>query len=99
MRELRIVYVSGDSTLDGSCDTVPTDLYVVPTPAARAALPRRSPGAAEPDDTEYYPALSPDDALIAFTRIAGVGQRVDQPGSRGCRLVVQRRAGQRAPCA
>ena len=30
-------------------------------------------GAADPGATEFYPAFSPDDALVAFTRIAGNG--------------------------
>ena len=44
-----------------------------PTRRARAAPPSPLPGAADPGYTEYYPALSPDDAFIAFTRIEGAG--------------------------
>lgn len=36
-------------------------------------------GAADPNYTEYYPAFSPDDAFIAFTRIAGSGNVYSVP--------------------
>ena len=45
------------------------DLYQVPyaNKAGGAATPVA--GASTPDNEEYYPAFSPDDQLIAFTRV------------------------------
>ena len=70
----KIVYVSSStadfSIHDGRLNTGPADLYAVPysNRAGGAALPLG--GAADPNFTEYYPAFSPNDDLIAFTRIS-----------------------------
>jgi hypothetical protein len=69
----RIVYVSATpytSIHDGRLDSGPADLYVVPynDRAGGAATPLG--GAAESEFAEYYPAFSPNDDLVAFSRIA-----------------------------
>jgi hypothetical protein len=68
-----IVYVSARAILDGRLNAGPADLYRVAYQdrAGGAALPLS--GSADPAYTEYYPAFSPDDRLVAFTRIAGAG--------------------------
>jgi len=67
-----IVYVSTPTTSihDGRLNTGPGDLFAVPynDRAGSAATPVA--GAADPEFTEYYPAFSPNDDLVAFTRIA-----------------------------
>jgi WD40 repeat protein len=67
----RIVYVSTSSIFDGRLGNGPADLYAVPfgNRAGGAATPVT--GASDPDYTEYYPAFSPDDAYISFTRFPG----------------------------
>jgi hypothetical protein len=68
-----IVYVSTDSITIGRQAAGPSDLYEVPYAAGAGGPAAPISGAATADFTEYYPALSPDDAFIAFTRIAGSG--------------------------
>jgi hypothetical protein len=68
-----IVYVSTNSISVGRQAAGPSDLYVVPYANGTGGPATPVPGAADPDYTEYYPAFSPDDAFIAFTRIAGSG--------------------------
>lgn len=68
-----IVYVSGNSIVYGRSAGGPTDLYEVPFAGGAGGQAIPLVGAAETDYTEYYPAYSPDDALVAFTRIPGAG--------------------------
>ena len=98
-----IVYVSGNSIVYGRSAGGPTDLYEVPYArgAGGPAIPLV--GAADPDYTEYYPAYSPDDALVAFTRISGAGDPysnteaevlvVPSAGRHGAATEGERRAG------
>ena len=37
------------------------------------------PGASDPNFTEYYPAFSPDDAFVAFTRVPGSESAYSNP--------------------
>jgi Tol biopolymer transport system component len=64
-----IVYSSAPVGQDGRLEMGPSDLYQVPfnAKAGGAAVPL--PFAAEPGAEEYYPAFSPDDHLIAYTRV------------------------------
>ena len=74
------------SLIDGRLDTGPADLYTDPLRhprGRRGHAARRAPRT--PRATEYYPAFSPDDSSIAFTRVAGAGIGVQQPGRRGLR--------------
>jgi hypothetical protein len=66
-----VVYASATAITDGRLNTGPADLYTVPfaNRAGGAATPL--PGASDPGFTEYYPAFSPDDAYVAFTRVPG----------------------------
>ncbi len=70
----RIVYVSSSTTdgsiHDGRLNTGPADLYLVPYNNRAGGAATKLGGAADPDFTEYYPAFSPNDDLVAFTRIA-----------------------------
>jgi hypothetical protein len=68
-----VVYVSTNSIVQGRAAAGPGDLYQIPYAAGAGGLATPVPGAADPDFTEYYPALSPDDGWIAFTRLAGMG--------------------------
>jgi hypothetical protein len=68
-----VVYVSGDSIVYGRSASGPTDLYEVPFAGGAGGPAMPLAGAAETDYTEYYPAYSPDDALVAFTRIPSAG--------------------------
>ena len=61
------------------------------TPTAPGGAATPLPGASDPGATEYYPSFSPDDTLVAFTRLAGAGTLVQQPGRGGLRRSVQRR--------
>jgi hypothetical protein len=68
-----IVYVSTNSIVDGRAAAGPADLYQIPYAARAGGSAIPVVGAATSDFTEYYPAFSPDDAFVAFTRIAGNG--------------------------
>ena len=74
-----IVYVSTNSITIGRQAAGPSDLYAVPYAGGAGGPSTPVVGAAEPDYTEYYPAFSPDDAFIAFTRIAGSGNVYSVP--------------------
>ncbi len=66
----RVVYTSTNANQDGRLGVGTADLYTVPF-ANRAGGPATPvAGASDPSYAEYYPAFSPDDALIAFNRLA-----------------------------
>lgn len=71
----RIVYVSANaySFADGRLGSGPGDLYTVPYGNRTGGTATSVSGASDPSYTEYYPAFSPDDAYIAFTRFSGNG--------------------------
>jgi WD40-like Beta Propeller Repeat len=74
-----IVYVSvacpnpgqqnGCGTQDGRLYKGDADLYEIPYANKAGGVATPVAGASSPDDEEYYPAFSPDDKLIAFTRV------------------------------
>jgi hypothetical protein len=71
-----IVYASSTGTTadqDGRLNLGATDLYAVPYNARAGGAATAVPGASDPGFEEYYPAFSPDDKMIAFTRVP-VGQ-------------------------
>lgn len=74
-----IVYVSTNSISDGRAGTGPTNLMRVPYANRAGGAAVALAGAAEPDITEYYPAFSPDDAFIAFTRFTGSDNTYSNP--------------------
>ncbi|MES1206306.1 MAG: hypothetical protein ABUS79_10255 [Pseudomonadota bacterium] len=69
----QIVYVSATSFGDGRLGNGPADLYTVPYGNRAGGVASKLAGAADPAYTEYYPAFSPDDAYVAFTRVTGNG--------------------------
>ena len=66
-----VVYVSASAITDGRLDRGPADLFAVPYQNRAGGGARPLPGASDPTFAEYYPAFSPDDALVAFTRVPG----------------------------
>ncbi|HXN32136.1 MAG TPA: hypothetical protein VN894_09750 [Polyangiaceae bacterium] len=62
-------------TKDGRMDcemsgaTCTSDVFVVPYNNGAGGVAKPLPGASKPDQSEYYPAWSPDDKLIAFNRV------------------------------
>jgi hypothetical protein len=65
-----IAYVSsaGTSTIhDGRFAQGPADIYLVPYDNQQGGSATPLQGASDPSNTQYYPAFSPDDSLIAFT--------------------------------
>jgi hypothetical protein len=68
-----VVYVSMDSIVYGRANDGPADLYEVPYAARAGGTAASLVGAATAEFSEYYPAYSPDDAFVAFTRVAGNG--------------------------
>jgi dipeptidyl aminopeptidase/acylaminoacyl peptidase len=74
-----IVYVSATALTDGRLDTGPADLYVVPYGNRAGGAAQPLPGASDTNFTEYYPAFSPDDALVAFTRVPGAESAYSNP--------------------
>ncbi len=78
-----IVYTSTDATADGHVGVqpyknvpVPTkvDLFTVPFNDGQGGPAAPVAGASGPDDAEYYPDYSADDALLAYTRVSGFKQ-------------------------
>ena len=76
-----VVYVSGTSLIDGRLDNGPADLYAIPYANRAGGAAKPVAGASDPGATEFYPSFSPDDALIAFTRVAGNGSSYSNPAS------------------
>jgi hypothetical protein len=68
-----VLYVSTNSIVDGRAAAGPGDLIQVPYAAGAGGPAIPLPAASTTDYTEYYPSFSSDDALVAFTRIAGNG--------------------------
>jgi hypothetical protein len=72
-----IVYVSApppatsDTIHDGRLNNGPGDLYSVPYNARAGGAATKLAGASDPAFTEYYPAFSANDDLVAFSRIPG----------------------------
>ena len=64
-----IVYASTVGGLSGRLAMGRTDLYTVPFNDGLGGTAMPVTGAAEANTEEYYPAYSPDDRLIAFTRV------------------------------
>jgi hypothetical protein len=75
----QIVYVSGSSFADGRFSYGPGDLYAVPYANRAGGTAQKLNGASDPNYTEYYPAFSPDDAYLAFTRFQGTGDSYSNP--------------------
>jgi hypothetical protein len=76
-----VVYVSGTSLIDGRLGNGPADLYSIPYANRAGGNATPLAGGADPGATEFYPSFSPDDALVAFTRIAGNGSSYSNPAS------------------
>ncbi len=77
----RIAYVSASSIIDGRLANGPADLYLVPYADRAGGAATEIAGASDAAYTEYYPAFSPDDGYLAFSRIAGSGSSYSNPQS------------------
>jgi len=72
-------------TKDGRMDcelsgpTCKSDVFVVPYNNGAGGTSKPLPGAAKPDQNEYYPAWSPDDKLIAFNRVPAATSMYNEP--------------------
>jgi hypothetical protein len=76
----RIVYTSTNANQDGRLGVGTADLYTVPYGARAGGAATPVAGAADPSYAEYYPAFSPDDALIAFNRLSQADANVTPTG-------------------
>jgi hypothetical protein len=74
-----VVYASATAITDGRLDTGPADLLAVPYQNRAGGAAKPLPGASDPNFTEYYPSFSPDDALVAFTRVPGAESAYSNP--------------------
>jgi hypothetical protein len=74
-----VVYASANAITDGRLDTGPADLFAVPYQNRAGGTAKPLPGASDPNFTEYYPAFSPDDAFVAFTRVPGAESAYSNP--------------------
>ena len=74
-----VVYVSATAIIDGRLDTGPADLLTVPYQNGAGGAARPLPGASDANFTEYYPAFSPDDAFVAFSRVPGSESAYSDP--------------------
>jgi hypothetical protein len=92
-----IVYMSGALGKTPFEFMGPSDLYVMPF-AGRAGATTEAPamplvGASSPSTAEYYPALSPDDAWVAFNALPDNGRLYDNPNAE--LFIVPRAGGER----
>jgi hypothetical protein len=76
----RIVYTSTNANQDGRLGVGTADLYIVPYGDRAGGQATAVTGAADPSYAEYYPSFSPDDALIAFNRLAQSDANVTPTG-------------------
>jgi hypothetical protein len=76
-----VVYVSGTSLVDGRLDNGPADLYWIPYANRAGGAAKPLPGGSDATATEFYPSFSPDDAFIAFTRVASNGNSYSNPAA------------------
>jgi hypothetical protein len=75
-----IVYTSiNGSIVDGRPATGTMDLYSVPFGGGTGGQAAPIPGASSASHIEYYPAFSPDDRFIAYTRAPSGTNAYDQP--------------------
>lgn len=74
----RIAYMSGAFPAHAADWRGPSDLYVVPYNDGAGGTAQPLAGANDPNKAEYYPAFSPDNALIAFTRAPDNGRIYDR---------------------
>jgi len=77
----QVVYVSATSITDGRLGNGPADLYSIPYANRAGGAAKPLPGGSDSAATEFYPAFSPDDAFVAFTRLAGSGSSYSNPAS------------------
>jgi hypothetical protein len=63
-----LVYASGQGTIFGGVLSN-ADVYRVPYDDRRGGTATPVPGASDPGWNEFYPTLSPDDRLLAFSRV------------------------------
>ncbi|MCC6552167.1 MAG: PD40 domain-containing protein [Polyangiaceae bacterium] len=63
-----IAYVSTNVEYTGRLGAGEADLYAVPSRGGAGGEARPIAGASEPDHAEYYPAFSPDDRYLIYTR-------------------------------
>jgi hypothetical protein len=71
--------VSANAITDGRLDTGPADLFAVPYQNRAGGTATPLPGASDAHFTEYYPAFSPDDTFVAFTRVPGSESAYSNP--------------------
>lgn len=66
-----IAYVSLSNTQDGRLNNGPADIYTVPYNNRMGGNATPVAGASDPTANEYYPAFTPDDQYIVFTKTTG----------------------------
>ena len=77
----QVVYVSGDVDHRRPPGQRAGGLYAIPYANRAGGAAKPLPGASDPAATEFYPSFSPDDAFVAFTRLAGNGSSYSNPAS------------------
>jgi hypothetical protein len=91
-----VVYVSATAIIDGRLDTGPADLLTVPYQNGAGGAAKPLPGASDASFTEYYPAFSPDDAFLAFSRVPGSESAYSDPDAEVYLVPFNRGAGRTA---
>jgi len=83
-----IAYASTNfGTKDGRMDcersgpSCTADVYLVPYNAGTGGTASPLPGASDPNQSEYYPAWSPDDQFIAFNRVTKGTSMYNEPSA------------------
>jgi hypothetical protein len=75
-----IAYVSLAGTTTGRLEAGPADIYTVPYNNKQGGNAKAVAGASDPAANEYYPAYSPDDKYLVFSKTTGMYAGTDAKG-------------------
>lgn len=76
-----VAYASSAGVTDGRTRGQPSDIYTVPYGDRGGGAARPLPGASEAGYSEYYPAFSPGDRMLAFNRVLAGTNTYHEPSA------------------
>jgi hypothetical protein len=88
-----IAYVSLPDSQDGRLNNGPADIYTVPYNNRQGGTATAVQGANDPTANEYYPAFSPDDKYIIFSKTTGAAAMASMYNNPGAEVDVVPAAG------
>ena len=88
-----VAYVSLPNSQDGRLNNGPADIYTVPYSNRQGGTATAVQGASDPTANEYYPAFSPDDKYIIFSKTTGAAAMASMYNNPGAEVDVVPAAG------